>query len=33
VILYEDPQIQFAEQARTLRERGNRVILRVSMNG
>lgn len=33
VIPYEDPQIQFAEQARTLRERGNRVIQRVSMNG
>ncbi|MBP3788384.1 MAG: hypothetical protein J6I52_02050 [Prevotella sp.] len=29
---YEDPQMQFAEQARTIRERGNRVIQRVSMN-
>ena len=30
VIPYEDPQMQFAEQARALRERGNRVIQRVS---
>lgn len=29
---YEDPMIQFAEQTRALRERGNRVIHRVSMN-
>ncbi len=27
-----DPRVQFAEQARILRERGNRVIQRVSMN-
>ena len=33
IIPYEDPQMQFAEQARALRERGNRVIQRVSMNG
>jgi len=32
IIPYEDPMVQFAEQARSLRERGNRVILRVSMN-
>ena len=32
IIPYEDPQMQFAEQARTIRERGNRVIQRVSMN-
>ena len=32
IIPYEDPMMQFAEQARTLRERGNRVIQRVSMN-
>ena len=29
---FEDPRVQFAEQARALRERGNRVIQRVSMN-
>ena len=29
---FEDPRMQFAEQARALRERGNRVIQRVSMN-
>ncbi len=28
----DDPRVQFAEQARILRERGNRVIQRVSMN-
>lgn len=33
IVPYEDPRKQFAEQARTLRERGNRVIQRVSMNG
>jgi len=33
IIPYEDPRMQFAEQARALRERGNRVIQRVSMNG
>jgi hypothetical protein len=32
VIPFEDPMVQFAEQARALRERGNRVIQRVSMN-
>ena len=32
IIPYEDPMMQFAEQARSLRERGNRVIQRVSMN-
>ncbi len=32
IIPYEDPMMQFAEQARALRERGNRVIHRVSMN-
>ena len=32
IVPYEDPRKQFAEQARTLRERGNRVIQRVSMN-
>jgi hypothetical protein len=32
VIPFEDPMVQFAEQARALRERGNRVIHRVSMN-
>ena len=32
IIPYEDPMVQFAEQARSLRERGNRVIHRVSMN-
>ena len=32
IIPYEDPMMQFAEQARALRERGNRVIQRVSMN-
>ena len=30
---FEDSRMQFAEQARSLRERGNRVIQRVSMNG
>ncbi|MBR5687584.1 MAG: hypothetical protein IKX36_06460 [Prevotella sp.] len=29
---YEDARLQFAEQAKALRERGNRVIQRVSMN-
>ena len=33
IVPYEDPMMQFAEQARALRERGNRVIQRVSMNG
>ena len=33
IVPYEDPMMQFAEQTRTLRERGNRVIQRVSMNG
>ena len=32
IIPCEDPYMQFAEQARALRERGNRVIQRVSMN-
>ena len=32
IIPFEDPMVQFAEQARSLRERGNRVIQRVSMN-
>ena len=32
IIPFEDPYMQFAEQARALRERGNRVIQRVSMN-
>ena len=32
IIPYEDPMVQFAEQTRALRERGNRVIQRVSMN-
>lgn len=32
IIPFEDPYMQFAEQARLLRERGNRVIQRVSMN-
>ena len=32
IVPYEDSQMQFAEQARVLRERGNRVIQRVSMN-
>ena len=32
IVPYEDPMLQFAEQARALRERGNRVIQRVSMN-
>ena len=32
IIPSEDPHKQFAEQARALRERGNRVIQRVSMN-
>ena len=33
IVPYEDPMMQFAEQARALRERGNRMIQRVSMNG
>ena len=33
IVPYEAPMMQFAEQARALRERGNRVIQRVSMNG
>ena len=33
IVPFEDPRMQFAEQARTLREKGNRVIQRVSMNG
>ena len=32
IVPYEDPMMQFAEQAKALRERGNRVIQRVSMN-
>ena len=32
IVPYEDPKVQFAEQARALREKGNRVIQRVSMN-
>ncbi len=32
IVPYEDSQTQFFEQARVLRERGNRVIQRVSMN-
>ena len=32
IIPFEDPYMQFAEQARELRERGNRVIQHVSMN-
>ena len=32
IIPFEDPYMQFAEQARLLRERGSRVIQRVSMN-
>ena len=32
IIPFDDPNMQFAEQARALRERGNRVIQRVSMN-
>ena len=32
IIPYDDPYMQFAEQARELRERGNRVIQHVSMN-
>ena len=32
IIPYDDPMIQFAEQAKALRERGNRVNQRVSMN-
>ena len=32
IIPYDDPMTQFAEQAKALRERGNRVIQRVSMN-
>ena len=32
IVPFEDPRMQFAEQARALRERGNRVIQRVSMN-
>lgn len=33
MIPFEDQQMKFAEQARILRERGNRVIQRVAMNG
>ncbi len=33
IVPFEDSRMQFAEQARSLRERGNRVIQRVSMNG
>ena len=33
IVPYEDPRMQFEEQAKALRERGNRVIQRVSMNG
>ena len=33
IVPYEDPMMQFSEQTRALRERGNRVIQRVSMNG
>lgn len=32
IVPYEDPMMQFAEQAKALRERGNRVIQRVSMS-
>ena len=32
IIPYEDPMMQFAEQTRSLRERGNRVIQRVAAN-
>lgn len=32
IVPYEDPMMQFAEQTRALRERGSRVIHRVSMN-
>lgn len=32
IVPLEDPRIQFAEKASTLRERGNRVIQRVAMN-
>ena len=32
IVPYEDSQMHFAEQSRVLRERGNRVIQRVSMN-
>ena len=32
IVPFEDPRMQFAEQARALRERGNRVIQRVSVN-
>ena len=32
IVPYEDPRMQFEEQAKALRERGNRVIQRVSMN-
>ncbi len=32
IVPYEDPMVQFAEQTRALRERGSRVIHRVSMN-
>ena len=32
IVPYEDSQTQFVEQARILRERGNRVIQRVSLN-
>ena len=33
IVPFEDSRMQFVEQARSLRERGNRVIQRVSMNG
>jgi hypothetical protein len=33
IVPFEDSRMQFAEQARSLRERGNRVIQRVSING
>jgi hypothetical protein len=32
IVPYEDPMMQFAEQTRSLRERGNRVIQRVAAN-
>ena len=32
IVPYDDPQIQFEEQAKALRERGNHIIQRVSMN-
>ena len=33
IVSSEDPRMQFEEQARALRDRGNRVIQRVSLNG